>query len=345
MSNSGKHLGWLKKAETALRWKQYKQAVAAYDKAIKAKPNCAEAWLGKGETLLELRLLADAVVVFDQYIKLVPDHIQGYFYKGTTLEELELPEAALACYVEATDRLPDDAGAWFFRGLHHNRLQQFEAALPNFDKAIELAPNPMNFASRSLALEKLGRYGEALEDMDRSAAFGDFFVVEQNRGKLLEQLNRPEEAITSYQKAISLAPHMQELWEDLSRLLEALDRTEEALALYPAAANSFEYAEDAWDLQAQMLTRLKRYDEAISAYTVAIALNNQIPSFHYDIAVCLIQKHSNDLPESELQEVVRRLKHAVFIEPEDFGDLVSTDPILAPLRSTEAFQRLWKQEN
>jgi len=63
------------------------------------------------------------------------------------------------------------------------------------------------------------------------------------------------------------------------------------------------------------------------------------------IAVCLIQKKTGDLSESELQEVVCRLKHAVSLEPEDFGDLVNTDPLLTPLRSTEAFQQLWKQEN
>ena len=78
MSKSGQHLGWVKKAETFAEWKQYKQAIAAFDKAIKLKPNYVEAWMGKGRALMELEDLDRAIAAFKKVINLEPKNFDAW---------------------------------------------------------------------------------------------------------------------------------------------------------------------------------------------------------------------------------------------------------------------------
>ena len=58
---------------------KFKEAIAAYDKAIKAAPNAAEAYLGRGSARAKLGQQDAAVKDYDEAIKLNPDLADAYF--------------------------------------------------------------------------------------------------------------------------------------------------------------------------------------------------------------------------------------------------------------------------
>src|SRR4029453_60785 len=61
---------------------KFKDAIAAYDKAIKAPPKAAEAYLGRGSTYAKLGQSDRAIKDYDEAIRLNPDLADAYYKRG-----------------------------------------------------------------------------------------------------------------------------------------------------------------------------------------------------------------------------------------------------------------------
>ena len=93
-----------------------------------------------------------------------------------------------------------------------------------------------------------------------------------NRGNVLRELKRTEEALESYDRAIALNPHYAEVYNNRGSALQELGRFDEAAASYQRAIGlKPEYAEPHSNLGV-VLTKLRRLDEAMAAFDRAIAL-------------------------------------------------------------------------
>jgi tetratricopeptide (TPR) repeat protein len=119
----------------------------------------------------------------------------------------------------------------------------------------------------------LNRCEEALASYDRAIALKpDFAVAYSNRGSALQQMNRYEEALASYDKAIALNPSYAEAYSGRGNALQRMDRCEEALTSYDRAiALNPDYAE-AHSNRGHALSAMSRDKEALFSYDRAIAL-------------------------------------------------------------------------
>src|SRR5262249_12575522 len=70
---------------------KFKEAIAAYDKAIQADPKSARAFVGRGEAYARLGQTERAVKDFDQAIKLSPKTAEGYYYRGNAYSDAKQP--------------------------------------------------------------------------------------------------------------------------------------------------------------------------------------------------------------------------------------------------------------
>ena len=66
---------------------KFKEAIAAYDKAIKAAPKAAEAYLGRGSAYAKLGQADRAVKDYDDAIQLNPDLADAYYKRGDAHNE------------------------------------------------------------------------------------------------------------------------------------------------------------------------------------------------------------------------------------------------------------------
>jgi tetratricopeptide (TPR) repeat protein len=151
----------------------YRNAIAELDEALGLQPRHYWSALQRGICRMELGEYPQALGDFGTCIGLWPEHSWGYFNRGCVLDRMGLKLDAIDDYTGALERDPKFAAALTNRGLARVELSQYEPALADFDRAMSLGgpADAALAAGRGLALEGLGRHGEA------DAAFAEAFAL------------------------------------------------------------------------------------------------------------------------------------------------------------------------
>ena len=92
-----------------------------------------------------------------------------------------------------------------------------------------------------------------------------------NRGNVLAQMERHEEALDAFEKALQLDARNADVLNNCGNVLAKLNRHEEALARFAQALSLRPDHLDALTNRGNALKKLERYDEAIHHYELAIA--------------------------------------------------------------------------
>ena len=95
------------------------------------------------------------------------------------------------------------------------------------------------------------------------------------KGNSLSQLERHEEAIECYDKAIRIDPENYDAWFNKGNSLVKLERHEEAIECYDKAIRIDPEDYDTWLNKGNSLAELERHKEAIECYDEAIRLDSE----------------------------------------------------------------------
>jgi serine/threonine protein kinase/Tfp pilus assembly protein PilF len=148
-----------------------RSAITELDEALKLNPRHFWSLVQRGICHLERGELVAAAGDFGQCTGLWPEFAWGYFNRGCVLDRAGDKAAAVLDYTAALERDPGLVPAYVNRGLARLELRQEAPALADFDRAIALgARGAAVSAGRGVALERLGRHGEA------DAAFAEGFA-------------------------------------------------------------------------------------------------------------------------------------------------------------------------
>ncbi len=171
-----------------------------------------------------------ALEYFERAIEARPDHVRGWISKVMTLRNLDRIEEAKEAYREGVDQAPslrdpeewnDLAGAIYDRG-------DFQATIDFLDFMLDLEPEEPSYKFNKLGpLSKLKRY-DAVADLAEELVeeMPDFVPGWMVRGIALLGMERYEEAIESFDRAILLDPTNSEAREMKIRTLEYLKKAE-----------------------------------------------------------------------------------------------------------------------
>jgi tetratricopeptide (TPR) repeat protein len=114
---------------------------------------------------------------------------------------------AAVCYLLAA-HFEDTAKSW---GRAGTRLAQLRLAplvqVECFTKALEKDPhNVLSLKGRALAYKRLGKFNEALEDLEQACQQGEVdYEIHLNMGECYHHLGKPEPARECFQKALEAA--------------------------------------------------------------------------------------------------------------------------------------------
>ncbi|MBU3632006.1 tetratricopeptide repeat protein, partial [Polynucleobacter sp. AP-Feld-500C-C5] len=165
------------------------------------------------------------------------------------------------------------------------------------------------------ALIELKRYEEAITHFDRALSLKPDSEAWSNKGATLNELKKHEEAITHFDRALSLQPDYAEAWSNKGIALNELKRSVEAIAHYERALSlRSDYAE-AWSNKGAALHGLKRFEEAITHFERAISLKPDYAEGWSNKGIAL-----NELKRYE--EAIAHFDRALSLKP-DYAEALS----------------------
>ena len=241
---------------------------------------------------------------------------------------------AEAHYRRILDMVPDHADVLHLLGGLAYQTGRPEAAIELIGRAIERhGSDPSYYCSCGLVLQSLDRLDEAVASYDRALVLQpDYAAALINRGLALEALERFAEALESYDRALAIEPDFAVAWVNRGNALQGLFRLAEALESYDRAlALSPDYAEISIS-RGITLQQLGRLAEALQSYDRALAVKP-------DLAEALINRGNILEQLGRFAEALESYDRALALKPDFAVALLNRGSILQQLgRFAEALE-------
>ena len=204
--------------------KQYKEAIVDYNEAIRLKPDLAEAYSNRGIVKADLKQYKEAIVDYNEAIRLKPDLAKAHNNRGNAKNNLRQYKEAIVDYNEAIRLKSDYAEAHNNRGNAKNNLKQYKEAIVDYNEAIRLKPDLAEaHNNRGNAKNNLRQYKEAIVDCNEAIRLkSDYAEAYFNRGNAKNNLKQYKEAIVDYNEAIRLKPDLAEAYSNRGMAKKAL---------------------------------------------------------------------------------------------------------------------------
>ena len=134
---------------------RFKNATAAYQKAVEIEPNYVEAYMNKGLAAMQTGQITDAHSAFERAAVLNPTNAEIFYNLGVVREKLAQPAQAATAYARAIALRPNWAEAYFNLGKAHRDNGEKTAAIQAYTRFIELwrgDPQVAQLARRELEI-------------------------------------------------------------------------------------------------------------------------------------------------------------------------------------------------
>ena len=213
------------------------EALASMEAALSLEPNNAEAAQYLGELLLQLKRSHEALAVFDRLIALAPDKAEAHCYRARALVDADMLEEALGAYKTALALEPNSPDYLAGIAATYCMLKRFTDGLNFAEKALEITPSlELALLSRTNALLSLGQMTEALASAEKAVAAHPHSLQAYNwRSRILVLMGQPERALMLCAANQNIAMDDPITHINHGYVLGTLNRLEEALLAYDRA--------------------------------------------------------------------------------------------------------------
>ncbi|MBI4232366.1 tetratricopeptide repeat protein [Candidatus Peregrinibacteria bacterium] len=151
------------------KYKDYKGAMAYFDRSIELNPNYASAYNNRGDVKHKLGDNKGAVADYDKALQLDPNFVEAYISRGFAKFMLGNYEGAIGDYDKAISINPNDAETYRIRSEAKYKLGDYGGAIDDCNKAIKLEPNYASaYGARGIVKYKLANYKDAIADYEKA---------------------------------------------------------------------------------------------------------------------------------------------------------------------------------
>jgi len=195
---------YLQRGELHRLHRDWRRAVADYDRAGRLQPNLTIVDLGRGKMLFESRRLQHAKVVLDRFLSRQPDHVEGFITRARVLAKMGDRVEAAQDFTQALTSTPEPE-------LYLERAQvlaederHIEEALRGLDEGIHRLAPLVTLQLLAIDLESRRKnYDAALSRLDLIAAQSErkeMWLV--RRAEILRNAGRIYEARATFKAAL-----------------------------------------------------------------------------------------------------------------------------------------------
>ena len=209
------------------------QAEPLCRQVLAASPGHAEAMHMLDVVALRQRRLEEAERLMAAALAISPDSAEALSNRGTTLAGARAPRGSAGELRQGAWRSsPASPRRCTIAAICCGTWDAWKRRLPVTMRAVASRPGYVEaHFNRGNLLRDLGRLEEALASYDAVLAVRpDHACTLRNRGDALLKLRRFEEALASYDKALAIRPDQAEVLNNRAAALLRLNRSEEALA-------------------------------------------------------------------------------------------------------------------
>ncbi len=187
---------------------QYDRALIHATKCAQAVPNSALDQGRVGRLLMTMGRFRDSIPYSSRAIQLAGEETQFWFQRGAAYHEIEQYELAAIDIREASRRSPDDIKINSLLGINEIARGRQETGTRVFDRLTSQHPtNPQVWSNRGVAMIKLNRLDQALEDFQHAIDLDPSFVFAyEQRASIYYNRKEPAHAIDEMTRLINQAP-------------------------------------------------------------------------------------------------------------------------------------------
>ncbi len=188
---------------------QVPRSAAAKAQIIAQSPT-AEEYYERGNALYDQGKFKEAVAAYRKAVQLNPNYLNAYVGLGNALDDSGNPKDAIATYMKAISLKPDEAIIYYNLGITQNRLKDYEAAIVAFRKATELDPSMLGaYINLGNTLDDMSQPEAAIEvyqqvlkrDPDNASAYFNMAIALGRQDKLPESIAAFKKARELYDAA------------------------------------------------------------------------------------------------------------------------------------------------
>lgn len=327
MINSANANELYQQGNTFYELQRYKDALAAFEKAVQLQPNYTQAWNGQAQTLSELKEYKQALTAYDRAIQIQPNYLDAWRGRGFALSNLQRYEEAIASFdktLQLNNKYPE---VWNAKGEALSHLKQYNNAIKAYDKAIELKPDYYEACyNKGWALQNLKQYDQSLTAYDKAVELKpDYEQAWYNRGNVLVNLQRYQDAFTSYDKAVQYQPNHYQAWLSRGNVLLNLQRYPDAIESFNQVIKYNPNSYRAWYNKAWSLHQLQHYQEAVESYNKAIGILRNNYQAWYGLGNSLYNLH-------KYAEAIASYNKAIRYKPDHYESWYSKGNALMNLK-------------
>lgn len=133
--------------------------------------------------------------------------------------------------------------------------------------------NAIQLSNQANTFFELQRYQDALEAYEKAVNIRpDYPQAWNGQGRILYELKQYKQALTAYDKAIQIQPDYLQAWSGRGLVLAKLQRHQEAIASFNKALQLQNNSPEVWNAKGESFINLNQYDNAIKSYDKAIEL-------------------------------------------------------------------------
>jgi len=197
-----------------------KDALQQFNNILAKDSSNFEIWYDKAMLLAQLKDTAAAIQALEKSFSIQPIN-----YSGLALANLYVasknPRALEICdFLLSTDTTSQQTDPIFMKGIYYSETEQYDKALEQFDECIKRDWKMTDaYIEKGIVLYEQKKYGPALEIFKLASTVSNknadaYFWMARS----YEAMNKKQEAIMNYQRAISLDRNFGEAWEALQRI-------------------------------------------------------------------------------------------------------------------------------
>lgn len=206
------------------------EAIAAYEQAIKLRPNYESAWYNLGLAYRSQARNNEAISAYEKAILINPIATKSMYNLALLYADIGNNDRAIRLFENIIDVDPDYAKAWYNLGLTHQKQERFQESIDIYAQMLERFPNYTKaWYNKAIALKELGLFEESIIAYERAIEHEPTFLAAwKNLGALEAQQGNTTRAAEVFSQAVDLDPTDPEMRYNLALQLKATGELREA---------------------------------------------------------------------------------------------------------------------